>query len=204
MSLTRKVLRFGKPLPLIKGIIDRFKAHEKKPVRNILLRTLADFFLIMYFVSDHPLYFQRIGFVKMDKSWVDFIDYQNNLYWLLECVIDLYCDLVDLYYIHQEILSIVSYTILLITVSHQINEQRASLRSAVESGDKSSLNVADAKDKLKELHTKWVSVLLSIVRGGADLPVIFHFMGSTHISSGMGGFLGTISSSVSLYNLWGK
>ena len=57
MSLTRKVLRFGKPLPLIKAIIDRLKAHEKKPVRNILLRTLSDFFLALYFLSDHPLYF---------------------------------------------------------------------------------------------------------------------------------------------------
>jgi len=57
MSLTRKVLRFGKPFPLIKAIIDRFKAHEKKPVRNILLRTLSDIFLALYFFSDHPLYF---------------------------------------------------------------------------------------------------------------------------------------------------
>lgn len=57
MSLTRKVLRFGKPFPLIKAIIDRFKAHEKKPVRNILLRTISDICLATYFFSDHPLYF---------------------------------------------------------------------------------------------------------------------------------------------------
>lgn len=31
MSLTRKVLRFGKPIPLVKGIMDRIKEHEKKP-----------------------------------------------------------------------------------------------------------------------------------------------------------------------------
>ena len=103
MSLTRKVLRFGKPLPLVKAIIDRFKTHEKSPVRNILLRTLSDFFLILYFISDHPLYFQRIGVLKMDKSWVDFIDYWNNIYWLLEAVIDIYCDLVDLYYLDLDI-----------------------------------------------------------------------------------------------------
>jgi hypothetical protein len=103
MSLTRNVLRFGKPLPLVQAIINRFKQHEKKPVRNILLRTLSDIFLILYFLSDHPLYFQRIGVIKMDKSWVDFIDYWNNIYWLLEAVIDVYCDLVDVYYIDQEI-----------------------------------------------------------------------------------------------------
>ncbi len=67
MSLTRKVLRFGKPLPLVKAIMDRFKQHQKNPVRNITLRTISDISLILYFLTDHPLYFQRIGLVKMDK-----------------------------------------------------------------------------------------------------------------------------------------
>lgn len=57
MSLTRKVLRFGKPLPLVKQIMDRFNSHTKSPVRNVFLRTIADIALIMYFVTDHPLYF---------------------------------------------------------------------------------------------------------------------------------------------------
>jgi hypothetical protein len=46
--------------------------------------------------------------------------------------------------------------------------------------------------------------MVSIIRGSADVPVIFHFMGNKHITSGMGGFFGTISSSCSLYMLWGK
>ena len=46
--------------------------------------------------------------------------------------------------------------------------------------------------------------ILSVVRATADLPVIFHFMGSDSIGSSLAGFFGTISSSVSLYNLWGK
>ena len=57
MSLTRKVLRFGKTFPLIKAIYDRFKLHEKKPVRNILLRTISDICLALYYVSDHPMFF---------------------------------------------------------------------------------------------------------------------------------------------------
>jgi Peroxisomal biogenesis factor 11 (PEX11) len=108
MSLTRKVLRFGKPLPLVKAIMDRFKTHEKTPVRNILLRTISDLSLILYFISDHPLYFQRIGFVKLDKSWVDFIDYWNNIYWLVECLLDIYCDLCDLYYLNKDIQNLVN------------------------------------------------------------------------------------------------
>ena len=34
---------------------------------------------------------------------MDFIDYWNNIYWLLEAVIDIYCDLCDLYYLDLDI-----------------------------------------------------------------------------------------------------
>ena len=46
----------------------------------------------------------------MDKAWVDFIDYWNNIYWLLEAVIDIYCDLVDLYYLDIDIKATVSFS----------------------------------------------------------------------------------------------
>ena len=88
---------------MVKNILDRFKAHEKSPVRNILLRTISDVFLLLYFVSDHPLYFQRIGFIKMEKSTLDMIDWWNNIYWLVEALIDIYCDCVDLYHVDNEI-----------------------------------------------------------------------------------------------------
>lgn len=102
MSLTRKVLRFGKPIQLVKAIMDRLRDHKNKPVRNLMLRTLSDIFLILYFLTDHPLYFQRIGFIKMDKQMVDFIDWWNNIFWLVEALIDIYCDWVDLQYLIGE------------------------------------------------------------------------------------------------------
>lgn len=66
------------------------------------------------------------------------------------------------------------------------------------------INQAEEKAKLKELNIKKLALVLNIIRSSVDLPVIFHFMGSPKVSSGMGGFFGTISSSISLYNLWGK
>lgn len=181
MSLTRKVLRFGKPLPLIKAIMDRFKQHQKSPVRNIVLRTLSDISLALYFISDHPLYFQRIGFIKMDKATVDFIDYWNNIYWLFECLVDIYCDLVDVHYLDKE-----------------IGQLKASLKGESSGGQ------AETKAKIKELSLKKFALILNIIRSSVDVPVIFHFMGSPRFSSGLAGFCGTISSSISLYNLWGK
>ncbi len=57
---------------------------------------------------------------------------------------------------------------------------------------------------MRDLNMKKVALILNIIRSSVDVPVIFHFMGSPKVSSGLGGFLGTISSSISLYNLWGK
>jgi hypothetical protein len=57
MSLTRKVLRFGCPIPLFLGILNRLKENEKKPQRMVLTRTISDTMLILYFLTDHPLYF---------------------------------------------------------------------------------------------------------------------------------------------------
>jgi hypothetical protein len=71
MSLTRKVLRFGKPLSLVKSIMDRIKQHEKSPVRMVFWRTLSDISLILYFLTDHPLYFHKIGLIKLDKKTAD-------------------------------------------------------------------------------------------------------------------------------------
>jgi len=48
---------FGLPIPLIKGIMDRIKEHEKTPQRMIFWRTISDISLALYFLTDHPLYF---------------------------------------------------------------------------------------------------------------------------------------------------
>eukprot|EP00347_Sterkiella_histriomuscorum_P006108 403354038 len=177
MSMTRKVLRFGKPIPLIKTIIDRFAEHQKKPVRMFWLRTINDISLILYFLTDHPMYFQKVGLVKMEKDLVNQIDYINNLTWLVNAVLDVVCDLSDFMHMQNEI------------------------KVLKKSGDPSN---AEVRIQIKQLQANSFIKLLSVIRASADIPVIFHFMGSDKIGSSFAGFLGTISSSVSLYNLWGK
>ena len=39
----------------------------------------------------------------MEKSTLDMIDWWNNIYWLIEALIDIYCDCVDLYHVDNEI-----------------------------------------------------------------------------------------------------
>ena len=42
MSQTRKVLRFGKEIPIIQDIHFRIVQHQKQPVRMVLTKTLSD------------------------------------------------------------------------------------------------------------------------------------------------------------------
>ena len=103
MSITRKVLRFGKPLPLIKAIIDRIREHQRKGVKMVFWRTISDLCLIIYFLTDHPLYFQRVGLAKMDKPLLNSIDWWNNFFWLMNALLDMMCDIVELYHLQKEI-----------------------------------------------------------------------------------------------------
>ncbi len=111
---------------------------------------------------------------------VDFIDYWNNVFWLVECLLDIYCDLVDL---------------------HHIDLEMKKIKQALSSSETSG---SEGRARLRELAGKKFALVLNIVRSGVDVPVIFHFMNSPYFSSGFAGFMGTISSSISLYNLWGK
>lgn len=65
----------------------------------VFWRTLSELCLILYFLTDHPLYFQRVGLAKFDKAFVDKIDWWNNVFWLLNDLLDIMCDVVDLYYL---------------------------------------------------------------------------------------------------------
>ena len=69
----------------------------------IFWRTLSDISLIAYFLTDHPLYFQKIGMVNMNKALVNRIDYWNNITWLINALLDIMCDVVDLFHIQKEI-----------------------------------------------------------------------------------------------------
>lgn len=74
----------------------------------------------------------------------------------------------------------------------------------VSSGESTAFNTSELRTKMKELYVKKISLSLNILRSSADVPIIFYFMNYTQVSQKWAGFCGIISSSVSLYNLWGK
>lgn len=68
----------------------------------------------------------------------------------------------------------------------------------------SSVADQDAISKeLRELKKQYVVKALNVARNVLDLPVIIYFMGHGFRAT-QAGLLGTMSSAISLYNMWGQ
>lgn len=93
MSSTRKVLRFGKEIPLVTRIADRHKVGNKESIKT--LRSVSDLFLALYFLTDHPLFFHNTGFWKFEQTTLSKIDYINNVFWLLNALLDIFISLYE-------------------------------------------------------------------------------------------------------------
>ena len=73
MSMTRKVLRFGPSINMIKLVINNLQAiatgNYKEPLNIFILRTLSALFLAMFFICDHYLWlFSVIKYLKIGRS----------------------------------------------------------------------------------------------------------------------------------------
>lgn len=101
MSMTRKVLRFGKEIPLITGMRNKLADHEVSPQRMITYKMLSDFTLILYFFTDHPLYFHNVGLWKYSNSFMDKCDYINNVFWLVSSLFDIVVTVAEINYLRR-------------------------------------------------------------------------------------------------------
>jgi hypothetical protein len=108
MSATRKVLRWGKALPLAVAVRNRLQDHAKSPVRSVFLKTMDNISLALYFLTDHPMYLQSIGFLKLDPSFYKKLDFINNFFWLLQNLFDIATTLVEMSYLQKKIQGLVS------------------------------------------------------------------------------------------------
>jgi hypothetical protein len=76
----------------------------------IFWKTVSDISLILYFATDHPLYFNQIGFKSYKKEYMSRLDYWNNIFWLVNSLLDIAITLVDMKYLQDDLESIVSAT----------------------------------------------------------------------------------------------
>lgn len=64
-------------------------------------------------------------------------------------------------------------------------------------------DVEQVQKQVLDLKKQYAKALLNVVRNLCDLPVIFYFMKHGPFSQTLAGCLGTCSSAISLYGLYG-
>lgn len=78
------------------------------------------------------------------------------------------------------------------------------LKRATLSETKSEEEQFAIKGQLKDLKAAYIKACLNVARNAADLPVIFYFMKHGPVTQTLAGLLGSCSSAISLYGLYGQ
>ena len=69
----------------------------------MLYKMLSDFTLALYFFTDHPLYFHKVGLWQYSPSFMKNCDYINNVFWLLSSLFDMAVGVAEINHLHREI-----------------------------------------------------------------------------------------------------
>ena len=99
MSFVRMAMRFEKPYPLLKRISLRHSSDQPVHFQDhdplAALRTLSDLSLFFFYVSDHPLFLYKLGYLPMSLGTLQGLDYWNNIFWLGNTVLEIVIDLLE-------------------------------------------------------------------------------------------------------------
>ena len=99
MSSARMAMRFEKPYPLLKRIIIRHSSDQPVHFQDhdplAALRTLSDLTLFFFYLSDHPLFFYKLGYLPMSLGSLQGLDYWNNIFWLGNSVQEIAIGLIE-------------------------------------------------------------------------------------------------------------
>ena len=69
-----------------------FQDHDPLAV----IRTLSDISLFFFFLSDHPLFLYKLGYLPMSLESLDNIDFWNNIFWLGNTVLEIIIETIEL------------------------------------------------------------------------------------------------------------
>jgi len=174
LAMCRKVLRFGRPIPLLRdaaATIPFFSANSRegslfqkeeyaRTLENIVL-WLNKLALAHYFLLDHVMFFIKIGWYKPNSELTNRLNQLTEGSWLLEALTGLAAALIRLYIIRNN-----------------------------------ATNELTRADRAKQFR--------AVVRNGIDIPLILNFLGKTPawIPHGYFGLCGTVSSAISVWEMW--
>lgn len=181
MSITRKVLRFGRIIPVLNNIRNRFAENDKKPVNMLFTRTMADLCLAIYYLLDHPQYFSTIGFVKFSKETANKLDFMCEFHWFIGIIFEVITDLGELRRIDRE------------TANAARQLKTVSTENQTE--------VSNAKKKIEELKKQKRAVYINLARSIIDFPIALRLIGYLDLSAKNAGLCGAITSAIGIYQM---
>jgi len=179
MGMTRKVLRWGRPIGIIRNVFLMLKGLSKKDGKTdaqgltfTYFKTLADISLALFFLFDHVLYLGRLKIVK-NQNILQRCDYLSNFFWLCECIATIVSDCMQIH-----------------VLQNKLAQESLARQKTVE-------EINDIKEKID-------NSILNIIRSVIDTPIALHFMNPKFLDPSFIGVLGTITSLIGCYQAWPK
>ena len=64
---------------------------------------MSDLSLVLYFLTDHPLYLHNVGLWKFSPSFMANCNFINNVFWLLSSLFDILVTVVEIGHMKAEV-----------------------------------------------------------------------------------------------------
>jgi Peroxisomal biogenesis factor 11 (PEX11) len=166
LSIVRKVLRFGVILKVLRAIYHTLSSRKGK-----FLKLTIEILSLVYYITDHFLYFFRIRFIEVKKGskFMQITDVIRNLSWVIYLIF-----------------KIINYTIKIHKVQSKI--QKLSASSYV------NYRIDEANEQFLKLLQQSDTLVLGIIIHAMDIPVALYFLDPSKISAVLAGVLGSLSS----------
>ncbi|XP_063433486.1 peroxisomal membrane protein 11B-like [Mytilus trossulus] len=185
MSMTRKLLRFGKSLDFILSALKTI--HLSDPVLKLTI-TMSKLAQSVFLIFDHIIFAHNLGIIKADKEkWSRY----SSQCWLFSLTLNLLRNSYD-------ILSIISNE-----AKAQENRQRRG--QYVNGGIEHSVTSRKPMGRvqiLKKCCYENQPVVLDFVKNMSDLVLPLNSLGKIKVSGGIQGSLGLLSSAIGIATVW--
>ncbi|XP_060074179.1 peroxisomal membrane protein 11B-like [Ylistrum balloti] len=184
LSMTRKLLRFGKSLDFVKAALKSF--HIKDTVLRLTI-TMSKINQACFLLFDHIIYAHNVGLITTDKKkWSQI----SARFWVVSLILNLARNVYDLVNIVQE----------------EMRQQQSQEKHGQQINGDTDHSKRTSRSHNTNIVGKIVMqnkpVMLDLVKNLADLVLPLSTLGKVDASAGTQGFLGLISSAAGIASVW--
>lgn len=181
LSMTRKLLRFGKSLDFLQGALKSI--HQKDIVLRLTI-TLSKINQAFYLLFDHLLWFNSVRAIKVDRQYWSEV---SARFYLATLILNTLRDF---------------YGIWLVTKQELDTRKARASSSSYKNGDTNFKSVSRRQSTVLEIMQQNIPLILDTTKNLFDLPIPLCTLKYLKISPSKQGVYGIISSFVALATVW--